>query len=329
MGCEEQRRQLACYRALSGAEQHQLQQHLAGCSTCRATWEVYQAQDRALTNLPSIRPSAGFAQAVFARTTRVPLLAPRRMPAWVFSAAAIFLVAMLIINSTLTVAAQSLPGDALYSFKLVSEQVRLLVTVDHDARLRYVAELAETRRRETTQVIDQGREVSVTFEGKVIAADGCWVVAGITVTDASGVQLPAVPPEGELAVVVGKVSNGVVVANLVGYKPRPPAPNSPVTMPTATTTSLPTATVTASPLPKDTPAPTNTLVPATRAVLGATETAQTVIPRVRTPESTGTPREHKPTHTAVPVQPTRVLSRTPKLTATLRPIVPTDPINPG
>jgi len=93
-----------------------------------------------------------------------------------------FLAFLAIIGSTVTVAADSLPGDRLYPVKRLTEQVRLSLAPSAAARERYEEKLIEIRQQEAREVVRLQREVEVSFQGKLeLVGDGLWMVEDIPV----------------------------------------------------------------------------------------------------------------------------------------------------
>lgn len=209
--------------------------------------------------------------------------------------AVLILVMALGTASLVTISADSLPGDSLYSIKRMSENVRLSLTVTASARQQLLAEFAQTRQDEVRAVLDSGRLAVVEFQGLLEEiGDGFWLVGGLRVElDASTIVKgqPAVgamvlvqassPGDGTLQALRLEVKDelGLPTATVENTdSPTPsPTPLSPTPTWTATQTPTrtpeptPTATSTAShtplptptqePEPTDTPAPTNTREP--------------------------------------------------------------------
>jgi hypothetical protein len=100
------------------------------------------------------------------------------------AAAALTLLLLVILGGGLAVvSADSLPGDLLYPVKLATEQVRLFLTVDAQAREELLIGFGEERRAEAAAVLETGRKVRVAFEGTLQSfSDSLWIVGGLQVT---------------------------------------------------------------------------------------------------------------------------------------------------
>ena len=261
MHSQEIRQQLAVYRELSRPEQDRLQQHLAKCPSCAATLAAYQAQDQLLSALPPVGPSPQLARAVRAHT--VDRERPTRRLSWRWAAVALSLaLAMTVVSGSMGVAADSLPGDALYPLKRLSENTRLLLMLDPDTRDRYQEQLAERRREEVRTVVRLGREVRVEFSGELVAADDVvWMVNGFTVTVPLEAWADPPPPLGSQLLLEAQVEDGRIQARRVrlpqALEQAPEAgasPNGPM---------LPSPTLTESVTPTPSPWPSRTAEPST------------------------------------------------------------------
>ena len=208
MRCQEAREQLAIYRELSKAEHDRLQQHLSGCLTCAATQAAYQAQNNLLSALPAISPSAGLAAAVRGRTVGQHRSVRRFSWGWAAAALSLLLLFLGVVGGAVSIAADALPGDALYAVKRVTEQVRLVLTLDPAARDRYQHQLAETRREEVREIVRLERQARVQFQGYLEAvADDVWVVDGLTVRVDSAAWAGA-PPQGSVFFIEAQAAAG-------------------------------------------------------------------------------------------------------------------------
>lgn len=345
MQCADVRQQMAIYRELDEAARFLVHDHLDTCAECRAAFEAYQEQDRLLANLPGLTPSPALAQAVARRTTRRSASPTRRSasptdrPAlsgarrWAGSLAAAALAMVMISFTTLSVAAGSLPGDALYPLKRAAERARLALTANNESRARYLAQLAAQRRDEVARLLHEGREGQVLFEGRLEAtAEGQWVIEGIpvvfdanTLTSAQDAARWAdnPPATAEVLVIEARVTGGRVVAErvLIATPVVLPtgAPNgrptrTPTPAPSATASLTPTSTSTSAPSPTLTSAPTDE--PTADEPSARPEREGTRTPRVG---ATRTPRRGANAETPTPrVTWTLRPSATPKDTATPR-----------
>lgn len=105
-----------------------------------------------------------------------------RQPAWARAAAMLLVVVLLFSfgRGAMTVAADALPGDALYPVKLAAEQARLLVTADEVQRAELREQFEQSRREEAAVVVQQHRAVQVQFSGVIESmVDGAWRIAGL------------------------------------------------------------------------------------------------------------------------------------------------------
>ena len=111
-------------------------------------------------------------------------LRPFSLPARGLAAAALTLLLLVILGGGLAVvSADSLPGDLLYPVKLATEQARLFLTVDVQAKEELLTEFGEERRAEAAAVLETGRKVRIAFEGTLLSfSDSLWIVGGLQVT---------------------------------------------------------------------------------------------------------------------------------------------------
>ena len=94
-----------------------------------------------------------------ARSQWSPRQAQARRPAWLWIAAVLVFINLLVFTITgMALAAQnSLPGDSLYAVKEAVEEARVLLTWDAARRARLRLEYAERRLAEVTRLSQQGR----------------------------------------------------------------------------------------------------------------------------------------------------------------------------
>lgn len=300
MKCESVRRQLAVYEALTPDERRRVDDHLRQCEGCRVLLATYRAQDRALSSLPKIAPSSEMIAAVHRRTTRRPVRwdVQRRVASVVALAALAFL---LVLGGTLpTVAADALPGDALYPVKRVVEQVRLTLAVNAEQRQRLTEAFRAERIQEVQALAQTEREADVAFEGELESVeDGVWIVSGVVVVPQPQVVAEGEPEVGQLVAVEARVSDGQVSASRVTHTVSvEPSPVTDTAVPTPTRPIAVSATDTPEPTSEPTLDPTDTAIPTTPTV--ATPTAVYPDPRDATAlvKPTTTPTdESKPTPT--------------------------------
>ena len=239
MRCREVRQLLAVYRELSAAEQAEVRQHLASCYECARALEAYRAQDGLLGSLPALSASPHWRDRVLAATTRGEREPTRAIGHLARATATILVVVMVSLAGAVGTSAQALPGDVLYVVKRLAEDVRLTLTFDAEARLDVVAELAERRREEVRQVQAEGRDVDVSFEGRLEAVVGdVWIVDGIQVAAPGGAE-GRTPVVGNIVAVEAKVDGGRVSASHAAVKEPPVMPRRTPTVAVASPTSAP------------------------------------------------------------------------------------------
>ncbi|MBM3190776.1 MAG: hypothetical protein FJZ90_18910, partial [Chloroflexi bacterium] len=252
MRCGDARRLVAIYRELGEAKRAELRQHLASCFDCARAWETYQAQDRLLASLPSVRPSAHLRQAVLSQTTRATRATAPGRRRFANSLAVVALVLAVSLVGTVGASAQTLPGDVLYPVKRAAEQVRLAMTLSPAAKAEYQRALAAERRQEVLQIQTLGRPVEVAFEGRLEAIiDGTWIIEGIAVEGAPVTEGHEPPPIGSVVAVEAKAEAGQIKASRAEIREEPAMPRSAPDSPTRPVTPRP------SPEPPEaTPSPT-------------------------------------------------------------------------
>ncbi len=111
------------------------------------------------------------------------------LPTWpapvrALASAALSLAFVLLIGGGVIYAASgSLPGDPLYGFKLLGEDVQRALTFKHEARIHLEERFTERRQDEVRQLLAMGRQEKVTFGGLLRErGDGTWHVEDIPVT---------------------------------------------------------------------------------------------------------------------------------------------------
>jgi len=235
-----------------------------------------------------------------ARTSRVPwwvnLQALMRK-----SMAAVVLATLLLVVAlsagTIAASANSLPGDALYPVKRMTEEVQLLLTFDRQSKAQLVQKLDERRREEAKAIASSQRIAEMSFRGRVDSVDGVhWTIGGVPVrTSAETVIEEDVAVGAFVRVHLRSLSNGTLLAMRISVEPEsvspePTASPIPTTSPTTTPTATPTPTeVPATAAPIQPPAPTSTPSPTPTSTPSATPSATaTLIPPTPVP-----PREVK------------------------------------
>ena len=263
---------------------------------------------RDLNLQPSLGAQARSRQAFLAQAQALQQHKPR--PSWwrrgqraLMPAAGLVVLLLLISAVLLPLSARSVPGDAMYSFKRLTENVRLDAASSGERKLELVEVYKERRRQEVKSLLAGSRNAdAVSFEGTIESLDGVvWQVAGIPVQIEAGTEIAGRPEVGLLAMVTGSVRQGNLIALMISI----PEGGSPVVLPTPTPTDItaPTAvdtavpTATPSPTATGTRRPTATARPSQTSTLAPTPThtataTATLLPPTSTPV---------PTDTAVPI----------------------------
>jgi hypothetical protein len=102
-----------------------------------------------------------------------------RVPALVssFATAALTLALILVIGGGVIAAASgSVPGDPLYGFKLLGEDIQRVLTFDEDGRARLEENLSARRRAELDRLFEKGRLEQIEFSGIVSERSGDTVL---------------------------------------------------------------------------------------------------------------------------------------------------------
>lgn len=208
------------------------------------TFEVVQAQDRAR------------ARVVAAMTGYRPAAKRRSAASGFLRAAAVLIVIFAALLGAAQAAESSLPGDPLYGVKRLTENARLQLGGDALQQ-----QFASRRIDEISQLLANGREAEVEFEGDVeaISASG-WQVARLPLTVPEGTPGAAeVQPGDRIAVRAETTADRRLVALSIRLlEDRTPALTP---TPTQTATPSPTETATPSPTPTQTHTSTPTITP--------------------------------------------------------------------
>lgn len=118
----------------------------------------------------------------------------------------------------LSYAAQdTLPGDWLYGVKQLSEQTRLLVTLNAADKQVLRDEFNQKRLAEIEQLISQKRAAVVRFSGTLeTKGENLWVIEGLPVFLPNDAVVEGNPHEGDKVAVVGFLrTNNVMVADTI------------------------------------------------------------------------------------------------------------------
>ncbi len=229
------------------------------------------------------------------------------------AAVTIALVVVFLGGGAWVASARSVPGDPLYSVKLVRERVILWLTFDQESKLELQQELEARRIEETKILLREGRSAQVEFKGTIERiSEGTWLINGVTVTVPSNIGQDESFADGVKVEIVGKtLPDGTVLVDKVEVQPTPTVS---ITLPTptsipATATALPVATATLPPTMTPLPTATDTLWPTKPPEPTATLTPTASRTRTATPEPTSTRTRTqtpsptlKPTHTSTPVR---------------------------
>ncbi len=105
-------------------------------------------------------------------------------PARALATVATALTLVLLVGSGAVFAASdSLPGEPLYGFKLLGEDVQRALTFNGEDRIRLEESFTERRRDEVRQLLSRGRQQEVVFGGLLQERNGSyWQIEDIPVT---------------------------------------------------------------------------------------------------------------------------------------------------
>jgi len=249
-------------------------------------------------------------------------------PAWNLAIVSLFILSIAGGGLTVAASAHSLPGDALYSVKMVAQQTRLFLTRDSETHRQLEEQFSVQQRRDVQSVLKAGRRVDVEFRGTLQRMDETlWVVDGLPVILQDTTTILGRPYLGTTIRVRGIVSGeGSLLATwlkveseeatLTPETPTPAATSTPTATPTPTPTSIPTST----PTPTDTPTPTSTIAPTDTPEPEETPGPTATLVPTETPEPDDEPEPTKrpPTMTPAP-------TNTPLPTTTLAPTETPEP----
>jgi hypothetical protein len=178
----------------------------------------------------------------------------RPLPAGLAVALAAILLVGVVTTGTVAAAAGALPGDRLYQVKILTEQVRLGLTLEQSAHRGLLDQFAERRRDEARKVLQLGRHVAhMTITGEIESlSDSEWRVAGFLVRITPQTTIEGQPGVGAFVRLDASApGDGTLVALHVAVE-------------RAAASSLPEDTAASAQLvvlPPNTPTPTSTPVP--------------------------------------------------------------------
>jgi len=189
-----------------------------------------------------------------------PLGGRRYSPAMarVVTAALATVLAFLIVSGVVVqAAANSLPGEPLYSVKSVTRQVQLLITLNPRAREEKQKQIEAQEREEVRKAAEKGNVFEMQVGGVIVEAGPGWVVLedGLYIRLTNATVLEGTPVAGHIASVHVRSENGQLIALRMVVQ------RAPTIIVIAPPTSTPLPTWTPSPVPTPTPVPTWTPTP--------------------------------------------------------------------
>jgi len=199
----------------------------------------------------------------------------------------ILLLVVALGSGTLAASARSLPGDALYPVKRVTEDLQLALTFDRQAKAQLLAKFDERRRQEAKAIAGSQRIAEMSFRGQVESQDGShWTVGGVLIHVSDETVIEGdIQPGTLVQVTIRSFTDGTLWATRISAEPQRVSP-------AVTATPMPAWTATTAP----TQAPTQTSPVATSAPVRVSLPTATVYPSP-THRATATP---SPTATAIP-----------------------------
>jgi hypothetical protein len=238
-------------------------------------------------------------------------------------ALAAFLVCVVIAGVLTTgvvrASAQALPGDSLYSVKLVTEQARLLLTTDQVGRAALAEQFRQTRLQEAASIVRIHRAVpEMQLTGSLESFTPAeWRVAGLPILIDRQTSIVGTPAIGGTVHGIVKAPGDGSLHGVVLQIDSPPVPPQPAAVVTDEGTPVPSATETATATASST---TELPSPAPKATRGPSLMFFSPLP---------TPPEPSPTLTQPPVlpspTPSSVVTGTATSTVTASPAVSSTP----
>ncbi len=124
------------------------------------------------------------------------------------------LMAVMILNY---LAADTIPGDFLYSVKRTSENVQLNLTLDEARRRELRAGFNQQRLQEMERLIEQRQVAKVQFNGVLeTKGENLWIIEGHTIFLPPDMQQDTAIAEGDVVEVVGLLrANGIIIADTI------------------------------------------------------------------------------------------------------------------
>lgn len=218
-----------------------------------------------------------------------------RRPAYAL-ATLLVIVLLLGVSTTgiVTAAGAALPGDRLYSVKLVTEQVQLMLARDAAARSALEQMIGDRRVHEAQAIMTLRRPVAQLHIFGLIEAFSAteWQIAGLKIVITADTVIVGQPAVGALAFAeLTAPGDGSLIALVLRISPADGPAGA--ARPAATETPTPLPTPTDPPTPTDTPTPTISVEPAVVASAmpepSATPAPTTTPTRTATPTRTRTP----------------------------------------
>jgi uncharacterized protein YdbL (DUF1318 family) len=114
-------------------------------------------------------------------------------------------------------ASDTLPGDFLYGYKRVVENIQLSLTFNETQQRKLAEQFNQRRLAEMEQLIQQNRAAMVEFHGELeTKGENLWVIAGYTVLVPLDAKIEGSPNEGDDVAVTGFLrTNQVLVADTI------------------------------------------------------------------------------------------------------------------
>ncbi|MFQ5422170.1 MAG: DUF5667 domain-containing protein, partial [Anaerolineae bacterium] len=218
-----------------------------------------------------------------------------------FAPVAALVMALVLGVGLVNASGSALPGDALYSTKLLSEGIQLAFSGDTEARAALNQRFNDERIREIASLLASGRNAEVTFTGiveqqRLVA----WQIAGLDVHLNNETSVIGQPEVNDWVLVDGRTIQGLLLADTITLRQDNPSDETPELTPTPT--EQPALPATATPTPTTdrdeeslSPTATKTSTPSPEATETPTPEEDTAV--TPTPTQTGIP----PTSSSTPI----------------------------